>query len=182
MAISKPEEVYKFWFESGLEDKRAEKDPEFDELIWDKFGETWQAACQGLLYEWRATAKGRLAEIIVLDQFSRNLNRGSAKSYSQDLMSLALAQELIKLDEFQDLTPEEKHFTYLALMHVESQALHEKLIKLYEEPEMSEHYDKERIHKELIDRFGRYPHRNEVLGRESTTEELIFLNKHGNMF
>lgn len=177
--IKTAEEVYKFWFESNLGDKRRISSPAFDREIWEKFGATWEAAIQGLLSGWRQTARGRLAEIIVIDQFSRHLNRGSYKSYLYDPMAMVLAQELIVLDEFSSFSPEEKHYTYLALMHIESSALHEKLILYYESPEMADYLAREQKHKALLDEFGRYPHRNKVLKRESTTKELVYLNQTG---
>lgn len=173
------EDVYKFWFESGLGDKRRISSPAFDREIWEKFGATWEAAVQGLLSSWRKTARGRLSEIIVIDQFSRHLNRGSAKSYAYDPMALILAQELIALDEFSSFSPEEKHYTYLALMHIESVVLHEKLIQYYQEDDMADYLVREEKHKALLDEFGRYPHRNKVLNRESTTAELVYLNQSG---
>lgn len=177
--VKTAEVVYEFWFRSGLGDKRRFSSPDFDKEIWDKFGATWLAAVQGLLSGWRKTARGRLSEIVVIDQFSRHLNRGSAKSYLYDPMAMVLAQELIALDEFSSFSPEEKHYTYLALMHIESAALHEKLIRYYEEEEMADYLLFEQKHKALIDAFGRYPHRNEVLNRESTTAELVYLNQSG---
>lgn len=177
--IKTAEEIYEFWFESDWGDKRRISNPAFDREIWEKFGATWQAGIQGLLRGWRKTARGRLAEIIVIDQFSRHLNRGSYKSYLYDPMAMVLAQELIALDEFSSFSPEEKHYTYLALMHIESVALHERLIQYYESPEMADYLAREQKHKALLDEFGRYPHRNKVLNRESTTAELVYLNQTG---
>lgn len=175
--IAESQDILDFWFSSKNADKRFQKDEAFDQEIWDRFGPTWIAACQGLLSHWRGDIYGRLAEIIVLDQFSRNLMRGDARSYSQDGMALILAQELVAHPNFEELTQEERQFGLMPYMHSESAQIHEQALSLFQEHtgEGTLHY--EELHKELIDRFGRYPHRNEVLGRTSSWEEIAYLKQ-----
>ncbi|MGX7106397.1 DUF924 family protein [Hutsoniella sourekii] len=176
------QEVLNFWFDPNNADKRFQKDPDFDRLIQEQFGQTWLAACQGLLSDWRKDVRGRLAEIIVLDQFSRNLMRGSHFSYSQDGMALILSQELLSQVEFKDLSQEEQHFAIMPFMHSESPDIHQEALDLFKKYGGEEGLKYEQAHKHIIDRFGRYPHRNQVMGRTSTPEELLFLMEDNSSF
>lgn len=178
-----PKAVLDFWFDPAHEALLFEKNDTFDQAIRDQFEETWQAACQGLLYPWRTTIYGRLAEIIVLDQFSRNLQRGDARAFAQDTMALVLSQEIIKHPDFRYLTPQEKAFALLPLEHSESADIHEKLAEpLFKHYTEDDTYQYELAHQRIIERFGRYPHRNATLGRPSTQEELDFLKEDGSSF
>jgi hypothetical protein len=134
------------------------------------------------LWTWRATAEGRLAEIIVLDQFSRNLYRDHAESFAQDALALALAQEAIQLNLDQQLSPEQRSFLYMPFMHSESKIIHIQALQLFEELGNPLNLDFEKKHKVIIDRFGRYPHRNQILGRSSTAEEIEFLKQPNSHF
>jgi len=134
------------------------------------------------LYEWRATARGRLAEVIVLDQFSRNVFRNTPQAFAQDPMALVLAQEAVAAGVLTPLEPSERSFLLLPYMHSESRQIHVVAEALYREFAPAGNYDFELKHKAIIDRFGRYPHRNEILGRESTPEEVEFLEQPGSRF
>ena len=172
--------VLDFWFAKQHQPFWFDKNPEFDQLIKLKFGDVHEQACGSELWGWRQNAEGRLAEIIVLDQFSRNLYRGQAKAFAQDAMALSLAQEAIsqKLDQYLD--PVQRKFMYLPFMHSESLYIHEFALKLFQRLGDDEALDYEKRHKEIIAHFGRYPHRNDALNRQSTFEELEFL-KQSNM-
>ena len=132
-------------------------------------------AASGELYTWRHTDLGRLAEIIVLDQFSRNIFRDSPKAFASDSMALALAQEAIHNEAHLKLKTVEKSFLYMPFMHSESLVIHQEALKHFSEKGLETNYDFELKHYNIIKRFGRYPHRNKVLGRESSSEELDFL-------
>lgn len=177
-----PKAVLDFWFDPDHEELLFTKDEAFDEKIRSKFYPVWVAARQGLLVGWRSTLYGRLAEIIVLDQFSRNLMRDSEKAFAQDSMALVLAQEIITQPGFKDLTPVQKQFALLPLEHSESPGIHEMALPLFEAHTSEEAVHYEILHKRIIDRFGRYPHRNEILGRESSLEELEFLKEADSSF
>ncbi|MCK1968107.1 DUF924 domain-containing protein [Franconibacter sp. IITDAS19] len=167
--------VLAFWFENTPSSQWFKQDAALDKQIRETFYDTWQAACRGELYPWRESSRGRLAEIIVLDQFSRNLHRESAAAYAQDSMALVLSQEILRQPDWRALNVTEKAFSLIPWTHSESSRIHEQALKLFEtlnEPAFS---NSERKHKAIIDRFGRYPHRNEALGRESTEAELAFL-------
>ena len=129
-----------------------------------------------------AEPRGRLAEIIVLDQFSRNLFRGSARAFEYDLAALALAQEAVSAGAHLELGPARRVFLLLPYMHSESREIHAVAEQLFREFTPAENHDFELRHKAIIDRFGRYPHRNEALGRTSTPEELAFLRQPGSSF
>jgi uncharacterized protein (DUF924 family) len=141
-----------------------------------------QQAAAGELFSWRTTAEGRLAEIIVLDQFSRNLYRNTPQAYSQDPIALVLAQEAVESGALNLLNPTQRSFLLLPYMHSESRKIHAVAEELFKEFAPAGSYDFELRHKAIIDRFGRYPHRNEVLGRNSTPEELDFLAQPGSRF
>lgn len=171
-------EIIDFWFHEGNEENWFQKSDAFDQEIRTRFYDTWEAARQGELYEWRKTFEGRLAEIIVLDQFSRNLHRGHALSYLQDPMALVLSQEAIQHSDFEKQPLERKSFTLLPWMHSESKAIQKITEKLYLKLDDELHTKIMYDHKKIIDAFGRYPYRNEVLGRKSTPEEIEFLENN----
>jgi uncharacterized protein (DUF924 family) len=175
-------EVLKFWFEEIDSKKWFVKDLAFDQEIKERFSSTHKKAIQGELYTWRESALGRLAEIILLDQFSRNMFRDTAKAFAYDTIALVLAQEAINLKLDQDLKPVEKSFLYMPFMHSESLHIHEKAVELFSAPGLEYNLEFEHKHKVIIEKFGRYPHRNEILGRESTPEEIEFLKGPNSSF
>jgi uncharacterized protein (DUF924 family) len=134
------------------------------------------------LFEWRADAKGRLAEIIVLDQFSRNIFRGSPLAFASDALALALAQESVSAKAEAALSATERSFLYLPFMHSESLKIHAVALELYRKNGIQSNLDFEIRHKQIIERFGRYPHRNGIMGRQSTAEEIEFLKQPGSGF
>ena len=179
---STPADILKFWFQE-LEPKHwFVKDLSLDETIMVRFGDTHRAATLGELEHWRKTAEGRLAEIIVLDQFSRNIYRNTPQAFAYDGMALLLAQEAIRLGADQEALFEHRNFFYMPYMHSESAIIHEKAVDLFSMPGAEYSYEFELKHKAIIDRFGRYPHRNAILGRESTAEEIEFLKQPDSSF
>ncbi|WP_417607219.1 DUF924 family protein [Oceanimonas baumannii] len=174
--------VLHFWFESLKPAKWWQKDKVLDTDIGRRFGLLHTQACKGELFEWRAQALGRLAEIIVLDQFSRNIYRGRAEAFAADGMALALAQEAISGGAERELTPYQRLFLYMPFMHSESLKVHDQGMPLFERLGLADSLDFEYRHRDIIARFGRYPHRNAILGRPSTPEELAFLTQPGSGF
>lgn len=175
-------DVISFWFEEIEPKQRFIKDSEFDETIRSRFGELHSRAAQGLLYAWREHPLDALAEIIVLDQFSRNMFRDSPQAFATDTLALVLAQEAVRKKFDKELDNNKRAFLYMPFMHSESKEIHDIALFLFDQPGLEENYNFEVRHKDIIDRFGRYPHRNEVLGRESTAEELEFLSQPGSSF
>lgn len=139
-------------------------------------------AVQCELFGWRAHPFGRLAEIIVLDQFSRNIYRGTARAFEADSLALALAQEAVATAVAAVLGPDHRSFLYMPYMHSESRRIHEIAVGLFSEAGLEPSLKSEIRHKAIIDRFGRYPHRNAILGRVSSQEELEFLKAPGSSF
>ena len=136
-------------------------------------------ACE--LFEWRKNPKGRLAEIIVLDQFSRNIYRGLPESFIADPQALTLAQEAVA-GGHDELEPLEKTFLYMPFMHSESLLIQDQSVRLFENLGNENNLDYAIKHREVIQRFGRFPHRNSILGRPSTVEETEFLTQPGSSF
>ena len=174
--------ILHFWFEEATAKQHFSKDAAFDETIRSRFGKLHAAASGCELFGWRATPEGRLAEIIVLDQFSRNLYRDSPRAFACDGMALVLAQEAVRTKSDQALPVERRLFMYMPYMHSESRAIHAIAESLFESLGLPENLKYEQAHKAIIDRFGRLPHRNVILGRESTREEVEFLQQPGSSF
>jgi uncharacterized protein (DUF924 family) len=194
--VNTPEEVLSYWFPEGIDDadpqtlgQQMERwmagGPEVDKEITVRFGETLEQARRGELDHWAATARGRLALIVVLDQFSRNVYRDSLLSYAQDEKALRLALEGIDLRMDRELGVTERMFFWLPLGHSEDLALQERSVGQVEKevadaPEHLRGWHEHNLYqakaaREVIARFGRHPHRNEILGRGSTPEELEYL-------
>ena len=175
-------QVLDFWFDPENKEFWFSKSDEFDLELEEKFGHTLQQAMQCELWTWRETAEGRLAEIIVLDQFSRNLFRDHPASFAQDPLALSLAQEAVRLGLDQQLAPDQRCFMYMPFMHSESKIIHAQALQLFEALGNPINLGFELKHKTIIDRFGRYPHRNQILERESTPEEVEYLTQPNSSF
>lgn len=176
------QEVLKFWFEETKPEQWFKTDENFDRVIGGRFSDLHHRATRCELYLWRKEARGRLAEIIILDQLSRNMFRGQAQAFAQDALALALAQEAMAAGADQVLDPNERSFLYMPYMHSESAEIHKVAEELFRQHGNEGNLDYELKHKAIIDRFGRYPHRNAILGRPSTPEEIEFLKQPGSGF
>ncbi len=175
-------EIINFWFKEADKSNWFAKNDEFDQLLISKYSEIHSKAIKCELYQWRDNPKGRLAEIIILDQFSRNMFRDSPLSFAYDSLALALSQEAIMLKVDKELTKIERSFLYMPFMHSESLKIHEIAIDLYKKNDIESNLQYEIKHKEIISKFGRYPHRNKILNRKSTKEELLFLTLPNSSF
>ena len=175
-------EVIQFWFEDIKPKQRFAKDAEFDKLIKLRFEQLHKRAIQGLLYLWREHPLDALAEVIILDQFSRNMFRDSPEAFAHDNLALVLAQEAIRRKMDAELDIKKRAFLYMPFMHSESSEIHEIALYLFDRPGLEDNYNYELKHKKIIDQFGRYPHRNEILERKSSPEELEFLSQSGSSF
>lgn len=174
--------VLEFWFSSLTPADWWRKSDELDQRIAHLFGPTLTAAKAGELEDWRSTPRGRLAEVIVLDQFSRNIFRDRPGAFEADGMALVLAQEAIRQGADHSLNASERAFLYMPFMHSESLRIHDRALVLFGAPGLEYNLDFEHRHHEIIARFGRYPHRNAILGRASTPEEIAFLQTPGSSF
>lgn len=196
-----PESVLDFWF--GAPGSAAEiagrqsklwfgKSLANDQAVIDRFAATLTAATAGQLDAWANTPRGRLALVIVLDQFPHHIHRDQAQAFATDPQSLALSLAALESGEDRKLAPIERVFLYLPLEHAESIEMQERSVSLYEqlaneaaadERALFDNFlDYARKHLDVVARFGRFPHRNEILGRPSTPEELEFLKQPGSRF
>ncbi|HMS26463.1 MAG TPA: DUF924 family protein [Burkholderiaceae bacterium] len=174
--------ILEFWFKEITPAQWWKVDPAFDDLIASRFADVHAQAMASELFVWRSTPQGRLAEIIVLDQFSRNIYRGTRRAFEADGLALTLAQEAVTAKADMALSQEERNFLYMPYMHSESKLIHSMAQVLFKANTPEATYNFELRHKAIIDRFGRYPHRNAILGRISTPEELAFLTQPGSSF
>lgn len=177
-----PDDILAFWFEETTPKQWWGSSGDFDRLIESRFGALHYAAERCELFGWRESAKGRLAEIIVLDQFSRNIYRDHPKAFANDSLALALAQTAVAVNSDYELDITQRAFLYMPYMHSESLIIHAVAVSLFSQSDMDGNLEYELRHKEIIDRFGRYPHRNAILGRTSTPEEIDFLKTQGSSF
>ncbi|MFZ4537218.1 DUF924 family protein [Propionivibrio sp.] len=177
-----PDTVLGFWFEEIAPRQWWARSDDLDRVIASRFGALLAVAARCELYCWRASGAGRLAEIIVLDQFSRNVHRDQPQAFACDPMALVLAQEAVAGHADNEFDAVRGAFLYMPYMHSESAVIHRVAAALFGAPGMEQNLDFELRHKAIIDRFGRYPHRNEILGRISTPEEIEFLKTPGSSF
>lgn len=174
--------ILNFWFDEIEPKQWWRVEPAFDENLKARFLPLLQQAAAGELYTWRKSPQGRLAEVIVLDQFSRNIYRDTPQAFTQDPQALVLAQEAVAAGALSELAQNERTFLLMPYMHSESRAVHRQAEALFKAFTPAENIKFELRHKEIIDRFGRYPHRNDILGRTSTPEEIAFLKQPGSRF
>ncbi len=185
---SRVSEILEFWFGSGsdadLEHRQPlwfSKDPAFDQLIRERFLADYEKAAAGALDDWKKEPRGCLALILLLDQFSRNMFRGTPRAFATDPQALALAKEAVANAFDRVLRAIERAFVYLPFEHSENLADQRESVRLFSEaaeahPELWGFVPYAVQHLEIIERFGRFPHRNAILGRRSTPEELEFLS------
>lgn len=164
-------DVLSFWFGQYGQDDWFGAKPEFDTAVADNFADTHAALARGEGWSWRSTPEGRLAEIIVLDQFSRQLFRGRPEAFVSDGKALALAQEAVAGGHHQFVPQERRTFFLMPFMHAESRLVQQESIRLFTALGLESHVKFARGHADIIERFGRFPKRNAALGRVSTPEE-----------
>jgi uncharacterized protein (DUF924 family) len=186
--------VLSFWFGTpttpGADENRPEwfrKDPLFDAQIAERFGALIEAALAGGLQDWAADSQTALARILLLDQFTRNVFRDTARAFAGDSLALAAAREMVERGTDQGLTPTQRWFVYLPFEHAEDLAAQREGLKQFavlawQHPTRESAYEWAVKHYDIVLRFGRFPHRNAVLQRASTAEELAFLQQPGSSF
>jgi len=175
-------DVLTFWFEELSPQQWWQKDDALDQSIATRFTALHQQASLCELFSWRESAKGRLAEIIILDQFSRNIYRDTPKAFAQDSLALALSQQAIDGNADKALTAIERSFLYMPFMHSESLLIHKQACQLYKNNGIDSNYQFELQHFAIIEQFGRYPHRNKILNRQGSAEEIEFLTQPNSSF
>jgi len=195
--MSEIDDVLDFWFGALDDDGRADathrsrwfsKDPAFDREIGERFAAVREAILAGEREAWLEGARGSLAYVIVLDQLSRNMFRDSPEMYAADDLALATASRSIESGFDRDVALGQRPFFYLPLMHAENLEQQNRCVALFEalaaeHPEpFSGNLQYAIVHRDVVARFGRFPHRNEILGRPSTPEEVAFLDGGGPRF
>jgi len=173
--MSDADKVINFWFVEHDKNDWFAPSEQFDQKLREKFFALHQKVAAGEAFPWRENPLGRLAEIVVLDQFSRQFFRGKPEAFASDGMALALAQELVASKGDKSLNAEHRMFAYMPYMHSESLVIHKEAVRLYEELGNADNLQFELSHRDLIVRFGRFPKRNQALGRTSTKEELEYI-------
>ena len=190
-----PEDVLDFWFEGVADDPQAvaarsqvwfQSDPAFDRLCRERFGALHERVTRGELDEWQETARGALALVVVLDQLSRNIHRGTGAAFACDAKALACCLHARERGFDERLRPVERMFLYMPFQHTEDRERQDESVRVWEalaasvEGETAEYFENSiahaREHRDVVRRFGRFPHRNAVLGRESTPEEQRYLD------
>ncbi|KLK93482.1 hypothetical protein AA309_09240 [Microvirga vignae] len=174
--LATPDEVLAFWRNAGPE-KWFSKDEAFDQDCRDRFMSTYEAAARGDLNEWELTPEGALAVILLLDQFPRNMFRSRRETYKTDPVALMVADRAIERGFDRKVEPELRRFFYLPFMHSESLRHQERSVALNESLGEEDSIKWARHHHDIIARFGRFPHRNAILGRETTPDEEAFLKE-----
>ena len=174
MGIPEPHEVVAFWREAGPERWFA-RDEAFDELCRARFLPAYEAAAKGELSEWESGPEGALALVILLDQMPRNMFRNDPRTWATDPLAVASAERALANGFDRQVEPGLQQFFYLPFMHAEDLGAQERSVALYEARGDAENLKFAHHHRDIIARFGRFPHRNEILGRETTPEEAANL-------
>ncbi len=179
MTMLTAQDVIQFWFhECTYEDWFGGK-AEFDDRLKERFHETFGHVAKGEAWTWRVTPEGRLAEVIVLDQFSRQFHRGEAQAFAQDGMALVLAQEAVAGGHDMQVPLEWRTFFYMPYMHAESLVLQDEGVRLFEAYGKEDALTFMQAHRDTVARFGRFPFRDEALGRQGTPEEIAYMREQG---
>ena len=176
--LATPQQVVAFWREAGPE-RWFDKDEGFDALCRERFLATYEAAARGDLNDWELVPEGALAVVLLLDQFPRNMFRGTRRAYQTDATALDAADRAIERGFDAQVDPDLRLFFYLPFDHSEEAADQERSITLHDAAGDAEGLRWARHHHDIIARFGRFPHRNAILGRESTPEEQAYLAEEG---
>ena len=194
MNDSQAQAVLDFWFGAAHDpqhllprDQWFVRDPAFDALIGQRFGDLIERALDGEIADWSAAPSGALAQILVLDQFTRNVFRGSARAFAGDARALAVARALVASGHDRTLSGVQRQFVYLPFEHAEDLAMQREALRLFAQlerdvPALAGLLQWAQRHHDIVERFGRFPHRNAALGRTSTLEELTFLLQPGSGF
>ena len=170
-----PEEIIGFWFSTRARPLWFNSTPEFDAELREHFLPTYRAALSGELAHWADTAEGALALVLCLDQLPLNMFRGQVESFAGEGLSRLIAEEAIERGFDQSLSNEQKAFLYMPYMHSEDLADQDRALALFEQAGLMDNLKWAKHHRDIVARFGRFPHRNAILGRESTAEENAWL-------
>ena len=181
-ATTEPDQVLLFWFGTLRPEDWYRSDQAVDDLVRDELGDLHEQALRGTLDHWRKTPGGALALIVLFDQVPRNIHRGTARAFATDEKALAVLEYALANRLDRELAPEKRVFFYLPLMHSEDKANQDRSVALFRELGQKGNLDYAFRHREIVLRFGRFPHRNVILGRKSTPVEEEYLSQPGGAF
>ena len=170
-----PAEVIEYWYSDQVRDHWFSSTPELDAEILEKFERTWEKAVEGELDRWRNTAIGSLALILIFDQFPLNMFRGEVKSFQTEANAIAVARDAINSNFVHQLTEQQLSFLFMPFMHSEKMEDQDFALELFRENKLDSNLEFAKHHRDIVRQFGRFPHRNEILGRKSSIEELEYL-------
>ena len=170
------QDIIDFWFAEATRKLWFHSTPEFDARLRESYLETWDQARRGDLDHWRDSADGCLALVILLDQFPLNMFRGQADSFATEAQSREVARHALAQGFDRDMPAEHKAFLYMPFMHSEQLKDQQLALRLFDQPGLESNLRFARHHHDIVARFGRFPHRNAALGRDSTPAEIEYLN------
>ena len=170
------QEIIDFWFSDEVRKLWFNSTPQFDASLRERFLPLWQQASRGELDQWQQSAVGCLALVIILDQFPLNMFRAQAQSFATEAQSRGVAQVAIDQGFDQDLDIGQRAFLYMPFMHSETLADQQRALELFDQPGLEDNLRFARHHHDIIEKFGRFPHRNEALGSQNIAAEIVYLN------
>ena len=171
-----PQDIIDFWFSEEVRKLWFNSTPEFDATLRTRYQSTWEQAGRGELDDWMQSPEGCLALVILLDQFPLNMFRGEGRCFSTEAKSREVARAAIEQGFDEQIAIEQRAFLYMPFMHSESLADQQYALQLFDQPGLEGNLRFAHHHHGIVEKFGRFPHRNEMLGRESTPEEVEYLN------
>ena len=176
------EDILNFWFKECNPEQWFKKNDVFDQIIKNTFSDTIEDTIRGKMDDWKNTETGCLALIIILDQFTRNVFRNTLRAFAGDSKALVLSQKCCDKQYLKNPDIQRRKFMLMPMMHSENITVQETALPLFKKYTSEKDYEYAKKHNEIISRFGRFPHRNVILGRKSTNEELVFLKQPGSSF
>ena len=171
-----PQDILDFWFADDVRKLWFNSTAEFDASLRERYQALWEQACRGELDHWMQSAGGCLALVILLDQFPLNMFRGEARSFASEAQSRDVARHAIQQSFDRELDARQRAFLYMPFMHSEELADQKRALELFDQPGLEDNLRFARHHHDIVERFGRFPHRNQALGRDSTPAEIDYLN------
>ncbi len=176
------EDILNFWFKECNPEQWFKKNDVFDQIIENTFSNTIEDAIRGKMDDWKNTETGCLALIIILDQFTRNVFRNTLRAFAGDNKALVLSQNCYDKQYLKNPDIQRRKFMLMPMMHSENITVQETALPLFKKYTSEKDYEYAKKHHEIIARFGRFPHRNVILRRKSTTDEIVFLMQPGSSF
>jgi len=171
-----PESILEYWYSDRIKKHWFNSTEDLDKEIKEKYESAWKSAIRGELNDWKKSAEGCLALAIIFDQFPLNMFRGDVKSFSTETMAVKVSKLAIEKGFDQEIEKDKVAFLYMPLMHSENMEDQDLSVSLFEKAGLEENAKFARHHRGIVEQFGRFPHRNEILQRESSQSEIDYLN------